>query len=150
MSTVLSVVFLAAVAFFAGRMALAGQITVGELVAVVGLAQFVQEPMSRTGFLGVELAQKRASARRLLLLLGEPTVHSPVDGAASAAHAGHPRRPRGRDRDDHGRLRRVRRASRHGPGGPGRGQSSCPTAATRPGSSTPSGAAPPPHPEPSS
>ncbi|MFD6093919.1 ABC transporter transmembrane domain-containing protein [Oerskovia sp. NPDC060338] len=87
-STVLSVVFLAAVALFAGRMALAGQITVGELVAVVGLAQFVQEPMSRTGFLGVELAQKRASARRLLLLLGEPTVHSPVDGAASAAHAG--------------------------------------------------------------
>ncbi|MFE4465047.1 ABC transporter transmembrane domain-containing protein [Oerskovia sp. NPDC056781] len=82
-SEVLSVVFLAVVALFAGRMALAGQITVGELVAVVGLAQFVQEPMSRTGFLGVELAQKRASARRLLRLLGEPTVHSaaarPVD-----------------------------------------------------------------------
>lgn len=82
-SEVLSVVFLAAVALAAGRMALAGQITVGELVAVVGLAQFVQEPMSRTGFLGVELAQKRASARRLLRLLGEPTVHStaarPVD-----------------------------------------------------------------------
>ncbi|KZM33781.1 putative ABC transporter ATP-binding protein [Oerskovia enterophila] len=86
-STVLSVVFLAAVALFAGRMALAGQITVGELVAVVGLAQFVQEPMSRTGFLGVELAQKRASARRLLLLLGEPTVHSPVDGAVARAAA---------------------------------------------------------------
>ncbi|KRD35769.1 ABC transporter ATP-binding protein [Oerskovia sp. Root918] len=86
-STVLSVVFLAVVALFAGRMALAGQITVGELVAVVGLAQFVQEPMSRTGFLGVELAQKRASARRLLLLLGEPTVHSPVDGAVARAAA---------------------------------------------------------------
>ncbi|MGW6003795.1 ABC transporter transmembrane domain-containing protein [Oerskovia enterophila] len=84
-STVLSVVFLAAVALFAGRMALAGQITVGELVAVVGLAQFVQEPMSRMGFLGVELAQKRASARRLLLLLGEPTVHSPVDGVVARA-----------------------------------------------------------------
>lgn len=88
-SEVLSVVFLAAVALFAGRMALAGQITVGELVAVVGLAQFVQEPMSRTGFLGVELAQKRASARRLLRLLGEPTVHSaaarPVDTGVAAA-----------------------------------------------------------------
>lgn len=92
-SEVLSVIFLAAVALFAGRMALAGQITVGELVAVVGLAQFVQEPMSRTGFLGVELAQKRASARRLLRLLGEPTVHSaaarPVDtGMASATPSG--------------------------------------------------------------
>jgi putative ABC transport system ATP-binding protein len=84
-SEVLSVVFLAVVALFAGRMALAGQITVGELVAVVGLAQFVQEPMSRTGFLGVELAQKRASARRLLRLLGEPTVHS---SAARPVHTG--------------------------------------------------------------
>jgi ABC-type multidrug transport system fused ATPase/permease subunit len=93
-SELLSVLFLAVVALVAGRMALAGQITVGELVTVVGLAQFVQDPMSRTGFLGVELAQKRASAQRLLRLLGEPGAHEgiggPVDpsGASSNTWAG--------------------------------------------------------------
>ena len=64
-STGLSAAFLACIAFFSAWMALDGQLSVGELVTVVGLAQFVQGPMMSLGFFGVELAQKRGSAKRL-------------------------------------------------------------------------------------
>ncbi|MFK0006568.1 ABC transporter transmembrane domain-containing protein [Paenarthrobacter sp. NPDC090520] len=70
-STAMSAAFLAGIAFFAAWFAVQGSITVGQLVAVVGVAQFVQGPMAALGFLSVELARKRASAARIAVLLGE-------------------------------------------------------------------------------
>ncbi|ACZ23619.1 ABC-type multidrug transport system, ATPase and permease component [Sanguibacter keddieii DSM 10542] len=78
LSAALSSVFLAGIALAAGWMALRGSITTGELVMVVGLAQLVQNPMSALGFLGVDLAQRRASAQRLRALLADP--HLLLDG----------------------------------------------------------------------
>ncbi|WP_232481517.1 ABC transporter ATP-binding protein [Arthrobacter sp. YN] len=78
-STALSAAFLAGIAFFAAWFAVQGSITVGQLVAVVGVAQYVQGPMAALGFLSVELARKQASAARIAVLLEEPdAVPSPV------------------------------------------------------------------------
>ncbi|MET4541911.1 ABC-type multidrug transport system fused ATPase/permease subunit [Arthrobacter bambusae] len=80
-STALSAAFLAGIAFFAAWFAVQGSITVGQLVAVVGVAQYVQGPMAALGFLSVELARKRASAARIAVLLEEPeAVPATVDG----------------------------------------------------------------------
>ncbi|MFJ6074066.1 ABC transporter ATP-binding protein [Streptomyces sp. NPDC093065] len=57
--------FLAAVAGFAGWSALTGRLTVGQLVTVVGLAQFIAEPLRTLGFCGQIAAGARASARRV-------------------------------------------------------------------------------------
>lgn len=80
-STALSAAFLAGIAFFAAWFAVQGSISVGQLVAVVGVAQYVQGPMAALGFLSVELARKRASAARIAVLLEEPdAVPAPGDG----------------------------------------------------------------------
>lgn len=84
-STVLSTTFLAGIAFASAWMALRGSITTGQLVTVVGLAQLVQSPMAELGHLGVDLAQKRASARRVADLLAEPTVLEPVGTQTATA-----------------------------------------------------------------
>ncbi|OLF17952.1 ABC transporter ATP-binding protein [Actinophytocola xanthii] len=76
-TTAASGLFLAVVAGFAGWIALAGRITVGELVAVVGLAQFVAEPVRLLGTAGQLLARARASAARLARVLTAPAVLSP-------------------------------------------------------------------------
>lgn len=73
-STLLSSTFLAGITFTAAWMALRGGISTGQLVTVVGLAQLVQGPMADLGHLGVDLAQKRASARRVADLLAAPTI----------------------------------------------------------------------------
>ncbi|MGK9146819.1 ABC transporter ATP-binding protein/permease [Plantibacter flavus] len=66
-------VTLALVAVIAAWFALGGvpgfRISVGDLVAVVGLAQFVRSPMEYLGYFGGYLAAKRGSARRLSALL---------------------------------------------------------------------------------
>jgi putative ABC transport system ATP-binding protein len=64
--------FLALVALVAGRLAAAGTITIGELVAVVGLAQFLATPFHILARVGVELARARASAERIAALLSAP------------------------------------------------------------------------------
>ena len=74
--------FLAAVALIAGRLAAGGSITVGELVAVVGLAQFLATPFWILAYVGQALARARASADRVAELLGTPPA---VTGAAPAA-----------------------------------------------------------------
>lgn len=85
-STALSAAFLAGIAFFAAWFAVQGSISVGQLVAVVGVAQYVQGPMAALGFLSVELARKRASAARIAVLLEEPdAVPAPGDGDRLAA-----------------------------------------------------------------
>ncbi|MFE5396243.1 ABC transporter ATP-binding protein [Streptomyces sp. NPDC056568] len=56
--------FLAGVAGFAGWSALTGRLTVGQLVTVIGLAQFIAEPMRTLGFCAQTAAGAKASARR--------------------------------------------------------------------------------------
>ncbi|WP_062212125.1 ABC transporter ATP-binding protein [Streptomyces sp. NBRC 109706] len=68
-SVVFSALLTSVIALISGLRALDGEISVGQLVAVVGLAQFIQEPMARLGVFGLDLAQQRASARRVADLL---------------------------------------------------------------------------------
>ncbi|MFC0531310.1 ABC transporter ATP-binding protein [Phytohabitans kaempferiae] len=70
LTTTVNGLFLAVVAGLAGWLALRGQITVGELVAVVGLAQFVAEPVQALGFCLQLFATARASAGRVARVLG--------------------------------------------------------------------------------
>lgn len=79
--TAASAVFLACVAAAAGWMALEGRLTVGELVIVVGLAQFLAEPVQGLGMVGQVLATARASAGRLVRLLNAPDAVAPGDRA---------------------------------------------------------------------
>lgn len=72
LSTAISVVFLAILAGAAGAMALHGLITPGQLVTVVGLAQFLQGSLARIGSFGANWAHKRASAKRLHELVSSP------------------------------------------------------------------------------
>ncbi|MFC8039673.1 ABC transporter ATP-binding protein [Paenarthrobacter sp. NPDC057355] len=86
-SSALSAAFLAGIAFFAAWFAVQGSITVGQLVAVVGVAQFVQGPMTWLGFLSVELARKRASAARIAAVLEEPAAIPAADAVPTLGNA---------------------------------------------------------------
>ncbi|GAA1441367.1 ABC transporter ATP-binding protein [Nocardiopsis tropica] len=77
--TAASAVFLACVAGAAGWMALEGRLTVGELVIVIGLAQFLAEPVQGLGMVGQLFATARASADRLVRLLNAPDAVTPGD-----------------------------------------------------------------------
>ncbi|WP_412734880.1 ABC transporter ATP-binding protein [Krasilnikovia sp. MM14-A1259] len=85
----LSGVFLAVIAVVGGILAARGDITVGQLISSVGLAQFLVGPMSTFGWVGADLAQGRASARRIAAVLdtpaavpgGEAAPATPVRGA---------------------------------------------------------------------
>ncbi|GAA1314885.1 ABC transporter ATP-binding protein [Saccharothrix xinjiangensis] len=70
-------VFLAVVALVGGRLAAAGSITVGELVAAVGLAQFLLWPLSVFSWVTGLLAQGRASAARVAEVLAAPPAVPP-------------------------------------------------------------------------
>lgn len=75
----LSGLFLAVVTAVAGLRALDGAITVGELITVVGLAQFVAEPVSTLVFAARESAVARGSARRVAELLSAPASSNPTE-----------------------------------------------------------------------
>ncbi|WP_433799506.1 ABC transporter transmembrane domain-containing protein [Actinomycetospora sp. CA-084318] len=64
--------FLALVALVGGRLAASGVISVGELVAAVGLAQFLVTPLQILGWVNGRLAQGRASSRRIGEVLASP------------------------------------------------------------------------------
>ncbi|WJK38814.1 ABC transporter ATP-binding protein [Solwaraspora sp. WMMA2056] len=67
--------FLAAVAGVAGWMAIRGRISIGEFITVVGLAQFVAEPVRALGFCGQLAAAVWASAGRVArVLTASPAV----------------------------------------------------------------------------
>ncbi|MFF3867671.1 ABC transporter transmembrane domain-containing protein [Micromonospora sp. NPDC001898] len=77
LTTTVNGLFLAAVAGVAGWLALRGRLTIGELVAVVGLAQFIAEPVQTLGY-GVQVfAMARASAGRVARVLGAPPLTRP-------------------------------------------------------------------------
>ena len=81
-------IFLAIVALAGGRLAAAQQITIGELVAAVGLAQFLLGPLALVAWANGEFAQARASADRIASVLaaapqtpgGDEDVAVPVRG----------------------------------------------------------------------
>lgn len=81
LSMVLSGLFLAVVALLAGLRALDGQITIGELITVVGLTQFLAEPMMMLAAVGTQVATAYGSAGRIVDFLRSPLLD---DGAADA------------------------------------------------------------------
>ncbi|MGW6692624.1 ABC transporter ATP-binding protein [Rhodococcus sp. NPDC054953] len=91
-SVTVSALLAVGVAGFAGWFALQGRIGVGELITVVGLSQFVIEPLGTLSRLPGFLAGSRASADRLALLLdAEPLVPPgtrPVPAVADLELAG--------------------------------------------------------------
>ena len=74
LSNALSGCFLAVVALLAGRQAMTGDITVGELIAVVGLAQYLAEPLGAMGEMSAYLASSHASAGRIVSYLKTPPL----------------------------------------------------------------------------
>ncbi|GAA5144103.1 ABC transporter ATP-binding protein [Nocardioides marinquilinus] len=81
-TTALSGVLLVAVAWVGGELALSGTISVGDLVAAVGLAQFLMEPLERLALFGQLLAGARGAGGRLAHLLAAPPA---VTGGGSTA-----------------------------------------------------------------
>lgn len=82
-------VFLAAVALVGGRLAATQQITIGELVAAVGLAQFLLGPLALVAWVNGELAQARASADRIADVLSAAQRTADGDDALPAQVRGH-------------------------------------------------------------
>ncbi|MCD9199138.1 ABC transporter transmembrane domain-containing protein [Aeromicrobium wangtongii] len=70
----LSGLFLALVAWLAGTRALDGDISIGELIAIVGLTQFLAEPIAGLGQTSAQAARSFASAGRLAEFLGTPPL----------------------------------------------------------------------------
>ncbi|MBW0126763.1 ABC transporter transmembrane domain-containing protein [Pseudonocardia oceani] len=81
--------FIALVALVGGRLAAEGAITVGELVATVGLALFLMAPLQSAGWMTVEFAQARASATRIAAVLSSPPAVLPGTRAPAEPVRGH-------------------------------------------------------------
>lgn len=75
--------FLVLVALVAGRLAAAGRISIGELIAAVGLTQFLVGPLEMLTWVGAEFARARASAARVGAVLSRPAAV--VDGTRAPA-----------------------------------------------------------------
>ncbi|WP_410650417.1 ABC transporter ATP-binding protein [Amycolatopsis sp. cmx-4-54] len=84
-------VFIAVVALVGGNLASSGSISVGDLVAAVGLAQFLLTPFLIFSWVNGELAQGRASASRVADLLTTPTAVEAGDGELPSPATGNVR-----------------------------------------------------------
>ncbi|MGW5720126.1 ABC transporter ATP-binding protein [Amycolatopsis sp. NPDC003865] len=84
-------IFLAVVALVGGNLAAAGAISVGDLVAAVGLAQYLITPFSIFSWVNGELAQGRASAARIADVLNAPPAVGAGDATLPTPAAGHVR-----------------------------------------------------------
>ncbi|MEV4231891.1 ABC transporter ATP-binding protein [Streptomyces bobili] len=80
----LNAVLAAAVTLTAGWLAFGGQITIGELVMAVGLAQFIMEPLKLFSEMPKYVMMARASAERMALVLTAPPVTTPGPGQPTA------------------------------------------------------------------
>ena len=80
----LSGVFLAVVTLLAGRLALSGDISVGELIAIVGLTQFLAEPITTLAEMSAQMAAAVASGQRIADYLATP--HLAVSGPERLDH----------------------------------------------------------------
>jgi len=79
-STTLSTLLACGVAVLGGYFALTGRISVGELITVIGLAQFLMEPFGLLAIVPGWIAQARASAQRVAQVVdAEPLL--PAAGA---------------------------------------------------------------------
>ncbi len=74
LTTGLSGVFLAVVALVAGHKAAGGQISIGELVAIVGLTQFLAEPLGMLGEISAHAARSHAAAARIAAFFSSPPL----------------------------------------------------------------------------
>jgi len=86
----LSGVAAAVIASIAGWYALSGRITTGELVTVVGLAQFLIEPLTTLSGLPATAAKARGSAERVATALSAAPL-LPSTASVPASAAGEPR-----------------------------------------------------------
>ncbi|MFJ8917722.1 ABC transporter ATP-binding protein [Amycolatopsis sp. NPDC102389] len=84
-------VFIAIVALVGGHLAASGSISVGDLVAAVGLAQFLLTPFLIFSWVNGELAQGRASASRVADLLTTPAAVEPGGGELPSPATGNVR-----------------------------------------------------------
>lgn len=75
--------FIAAIGLAGAYLAMRGTISVGDLVAAVGLAQFLLGPFQLLTYVNAEFAQGRASARRIAEVLAAPAAVEP--GGATPA-----------------------------------------------------------------
>ncbi|MEO3973548.1 ABC transporter ATP-binding protein [Streptomyces sp. CAU 1734] len=91
LSLLLSGVFLAVLAGASGLLALDGRLTIGQLVTVLGLAQFLQGSLAHVGTFASNWAHKRASARRIGAMLAEPPLVTPPAPASPAPPVPGPR-----------------------------------------------------------
>ncbi|GAA4225163.1 ABC transporter ATP-binding protein [Actinomadura meridiana] len=76
----LNALLAAAVTLMAGRLAFQGQISIGQLVMAVGLAQFIIEPLKLFAQMPTYVMVARASAERMALVLAAPPVTIPGSG----------------------------------------------------------------------
>lgn len=74
LTTGLAGLFLAMVTLVAGRLALNGDISLGQLIAVVGLTQYLAEPITSLGELSAQAAASLASGRRIADFLHAPRL----------------------------------------------------------------------------
>ncbi len=80
--------FLALVAYVGGRLAAEGEISIGDLIAALGLSQFLIGPMQRLTNVGAMFARGRASAARIASLLGASDDASVAGRTAEPARGG--------------------------------------------------------------
>ncbi|WP_127792601.1 ABC transporter ATP-binding protein [Agromyces sp. LHK192] len=76
---------LAGIAWVGGAQAIDGTISVGELVAVLGLAQFLYWPVSGLAFISAEFVAKRASAHRVDDVLRAAAADAATDARTDAS-----------------------------------------------------------------
>ncbi|WP_433041269.1 ABC transporter transmembrane domain-containing protein [Dactylosporangium sp. CS-033363] len=94
-STATSGLLACGVAVLAGWFALTGRISVGELIAVIGLAQFLMEPLAMLAAVPSWIAEARGSAERVALVVNaphvvpEPTLAAAGDTTLEVADARH-------------------------------------------------------------
>ncbi|BAU94529.1 ABC transporter permease [Corynebacterium suranareeae] len=70
-SEIVSLLYLAVLVFAAGWLTMRGDISAGELVTVIGLAQYLKNALAHIGTFGANWSYKRASAKRLRDFLSE-------------------------------------------------------------------------------
>ncbi|MHC0430305.1 ABC transporter ATP-binding protein [Streptomyces sp. O3] len=81
-------IFIVVIGLVGAHLAMRGEISVGELVAAVGLAQFLLGPFQLLTFVNGEFAQGRASAARIAEVLAAPPAVTAGSAALPAPVAG--------------------------------------------------------------
>ncbi|MDV5143831.1 ABC transporter ATP-binding protein [Streptomyces sp. SBC-4] len=82
-------VFIAVIGLVGAYLAMDGSISVGELVAAVGLAQFLLGPFQLLTYVNAELAQGRASAKRIAEVLASPVSVEGGEAVPADSAPGH-------------------------------------------------------------